>query len=227
MSLDTIGIFGGTGALLLALGGYLWKCAKGYDVEYVMEPSIVNNPTDTLVNTWEHPGPNVTVPFKTSFKRMVYAKHGDEKTWTIDMKKDDGNVYVYTDFYHKPNVNNGNRFLRVRLKNVPKGADIEFVHKYWAGTSSEWQVSKYHPESHQRIPDVGGVHVYYEPSLIGQDDVTKEQLGITFRANVDYKGCVIEEAYCKQRYSLCKVLCCKRHWMTVLYARKKTFTEER
>ena len=47
--LDTIGIYGGTGALLLALCGYVWKCAKGYDVEYVIEPSIANKPTKSCV----------------------------------------------------------------------------------------------------------------------------------------------------------------------------------
>ncbi len=219
---DLIGIFGGTGAVLLAIGGCFWKCFQSYDVDYEWEPSNSNKPIETLNNTWEHRGHSAVSEndFGPSFRRMVYAKSTTDKKWEIKLKKGEGGVYIYKDLYNRPSLNNGHRFLRIRLKNVPEIANICFVHKYWSGTASEWILSEFHPQNEQQIPSIDGIHTYYEQSLIGTDDVTKEQMGINFDATNTEYDCILEEAYDKKKYSICNVICCKKHLLTFFYIKK-------
>lgn len=216
---DLLSIFGGTGAVLLAVGGCIWKYIQRYEKTFVKEPSNINKPTIALPNSWEH---SHTEVLAESFRRMVYAKHLGQK-WQISMKEGEGSVYLYKDHYQKPSTNNGFYFLRVRLKNVPENANIRFVHKYWTGEGQQWgSHSKTYPPNHQRIVANDGIHVYFEPSLIDQHDVTKEQVGIHFDAtNVAYTNCIVEEVYDKQKTSLCQVICCRKHVGTILYRAKK------
>ena len=99
---------------------------------------------------------------------------------------------------------------------LPPDADISVLHKYWAGTSREFIESQYHPHKRTPLLPRSGVHVYEEPSLIDDRDVTKEQLGLHFNAaSTDY-DVVIEEAYTRHKTSICHAGCC-----SVFYARKK------
>ena len=51
---ELLSIFGGTGAVLLALGGCVWKQLRTYHTSFEKEPSNLNKPTITLPNSWEH-----------------------------------------------------------------------------------------------------------------------------------------------------------------------------
>ena len=218
---ELLSIFGGTGAVLLAIGGCVWKQLQSYHTKFEKEPSNLNKPIVALPNTWEH---SHTEPLATSFRRMVYAKEiAAKKQWQISMKKGEGSVYVYRDHYQKPSTNDGHYFLRVRLRNVPEDAAIQFIHKYWTGEGREWKAySKTYPPNRQSLVANDGVHIYFQPSLIDQHDVTKEQVGIHFDAkDVAYDNCIVEEVYDKQKSSICNVVCCRRHWGTILYRKKK------
>ena len=210
-------IFGGTGAFVLTIGGCLWKVFRSYHVQCVKGESFENAPITTLPNTWEH---SYNETLAHCFKRMVFAKQDKANKWHIHMQKGEGSVYVYTDMYNASA--NKQRFLRLRLTGVPANAKISFVHKYWSGTSREYIESEFHPPKYTPIKPVNGVHKYLEPSLIGVDDVTKEQLGIHFSArDVAYKDCVVEEAYMKEPTNICNLICCGRHGFTLLYRRKE------
>lgn len=204
---DLVAIFGGTGAVLIGMAGCLWKVFRSYQISYVVGEPIDNLPVETLNNTWEHPG---TIPFENHFKRMVYATSTPTKQWKIQMQPGDGSVFVYTDMHEAPP--NKQRFLRIRLKGVSADAKMSFVQKYWTGTSQEYIESAYHPPKPTPISPKDGVHMYLQPSLIGVDDVTKEQLGIYFDATEVGYDCVIEEAYMKAPTRICHV-----GWLTILY----------
>lgn len=211
---DIVAIFGGTGAILTLMGGCVWKLLQSYRFSYNAGMHADNFPVQTLHNTWEYPGANVPA-FTNYFKRMVYATSTPTKKWKIRMKPGDGSVYVYTDMYEAPP--DKQRFLRIRLKGIQSNAKICFIQKYWTGTSREFIQSNFHPPKVKNIYARDGVHTYLQPSLIGVDDVTKEQIGIHFNANEVGYGCVIEEAYTSTPTRMCNVRCCGYHPLTILY----------
>ena len=215
MLTDLITVFGGTGAVLLGIGGLVRKCLQSYQIRWVRGSCIDNAPTETLPNTWDHAnGKTIEHPFK----RMVYAtKQGN--AWRIQLKQGEGSVYVYVDKFQAPP--NKMRFLRVRLKGVPKKAKITFLQKYWGGTSKKYIQSESPPPKPTPIKAVDGIHTYCDPSLIGVDDVKKEQLGLHFNTSETGYDCIIEEAYMKEPTSIWNVVCCGRKVGTLLYAKKK------
>ena len=53
---ELLALFGGTGAILIAVGGFMYKCLKSYEYEFIWEPSNINKPIKTLIYSWEEPG---------------------------------------------------------------------------------------------------------------------------------------------------------------------------
>lgn len=208
---DMIAALGGSSAILLGVIGFAWKTLSKYNVSIVCDTPVDNLPSHSLECTWE------TTPESPhgAFRAGLHAKETPARTWHVTMKQGSGDAYVYTDVFNKPRPGE-QRFLRVRLSNVPPDADISVLHKYWAGTSREFIESQYHPHKRTPLLPRSGVHVYEEPSLIDDRDVTKEQLGLHFNAaSADY-DVVIEEAYTRHKTSICHAGCC-----SVFYARKK------
>ena len=214
---ELIGIYGGTGAACLALIGCVYKWIQQYEIHYIKGPWIDNIPVETLNNTWEH---SYTTSLENSFKRMVFAIHKDNK-WVVNIKEGEGSVYIYTDYYNASSTDNNHRFLRVHLKNVPQNANIQFIHKYYIGSDAkEWKPSPQHPPYKEKLAPRNGIHTYFQPSLIGTDGITKEQVGIHFGAT-EYINTIVDEAYKKEKYSIYNLICCKRHLVTMYYRMKR------
>ena len=225
---ELLALFGGTGAILIAVGGFMYKCLKSYEYEFIWEPSNINKPIKTLIYSWEEPGIESDQKLfeNNHFNAKIHATHFNKK-WKIKIKKGHGSVYIYKDIDKKPNYDNNFRFLRIKLKNVKEDNKIKFIQKYWKGKVNDWtQVCETKTPNKVEIDPHDGVHTYFEPCLIDGIDIDKEQLGIHFDASESDIDCILEEAYDKRKYSLCNILCCKKlHFLTLYYSKKKTDSE--
>ena len=80
---ELLGIFGGTGAVLLGIGTCVWGVLKRYSFDFVRGMPISNVPIETLQNSWE-------IPFDEECEkpcnRMVFATKNDKDQWKINMK---------------------------------------------------------------------------------------------------------------------------------------------
>ena len=45
---ELFALFGGTGAVLLAISGCMWKCLQSYEYDIVWEPSNLNKSTQHI-----------------------------------------------------------------------------------------------------------------------------------------------------------------------------------
>ena len=198
-SLSLIEIFGGGGAILLGIGGCLWKCYQGYEFNYEWGFFSKNIPTHTLDTNWESNGnPDSIEDFGESYNRRIFAKeigrYSTDKKWKIKMKKGDGNVFLYKNIYMKPTDNDGHHFLRVTLRNLPANAKIKLSVKCF---TQKWTYLPNHPEySEEVIPNCcTNTYTIKRNSLLDDPEIVTEQIGIYFDASeVDY-NCVMEEAY--------------------------------
>ena len=211
---ELLGIFGGTGAVLLGIGTCVWGVLKRYSFDFVRGMPISNVPIETLQNSWE-------IPFDEECEkpcnRMVFATKNDKDQWKINMKN--GSVYLFTDIFNASPTKF--HFMRIKLKNVPKNCKIKFNHKYWTGDSHTFIEHENHRHKSTPIQRCDGVHTYYEPCLIGQDGITKEQLGVYFKG--DFNNCILEEAYIGyDKKGLCGFKCCCKRLCTIFFEKKKS-----
>lgn len=216
---ELLGIFGGTGAVLIAIGSCVWGILKKYSFEYVKGMAIRNVPTETLSKSWE-------VPFDEECEqpcnRMVFATINNKEQWNITMKK--GSVYIFTDIFNASPTKF--HFMRIKLKNVPKKCKLKINHKYWTGDSHTFIPHENHRHKSTPMQKCDGIHTYYEPCLIGQDGVTKEQLGVYFEG--DFDNCILEEAYIGySKKGICNMTCCSKKLCTLFYEAKKTGKEDK
>ena len=220
---ELFALFGGTGAVLLAIGGCMWNCLRSYEYDIIWEPSNLNKPTKTLIYSWENPGENSDpITFKDkNFNANIHTKKINKK-WKIKIKKGHGNVYIYKDLDKKPNYDNNFRFLRIKLKNVSENNKIHFIQKYYKGKVNDWtQVCETKVPNEVEIDPHDGIHTYFEPCLIDGVNIDKEQLGVHFDASESDIDCILEEAYDKRKHSVCNILCCKKlHFLTIYYNKK-------
>ena len=219
---ELVGIFGGTGALVLAVGTYLCKQWGAHDTSFFRGVPISNQPTVTLRNTWEDGA--ASDEENKHYHRMKYATK-DGHAWKVTIQ-DRGGVFVYADYYSKPSTNDGHAYLRLRLKGVPPDAKLWFVQKHWGGLVDEYKRSVHFPDTRIPLEPRDGIHTFSAASLIGSrddDDVTKEQVGLYVdgHGGVEYEDMRIVEAYDRERTSICTVFCCAKKALFSVFYRKK------
>jgi hypothetical protein len=223
-SLSLLEIFGGSSAILLGVGGCIWKYCQGYEFSYHWGFFSKNIPTNTLDITWEKNEKSIeggdnweNCGNQENFAKTI-GEHAIDKKWEIKMKKGDRGVFVYKNIHMKPTDNNGHHFLRVKLRNAPTDADIKLSVKFYDG---DWEGLSNHPEEAKPVilNCCNNVYTITVPSLLDTDDIKIEQIGINFGANkVDY-DMVIEEAYYGKECNMCNVKIFGFHIATIVYSK--------
>ena len=222
-SLSLLEIFGGSGAILLGVGGCIWKYCQGYEFNYHWGFFSKNIPTNTLDKSWDHNGNSMeSENWENNGNEENFAKkvgeHNIDKKWKINIEKGNRGVFIYKDITMKPTDNNGHHFLRVKLRNAPTDADIKLSVKFYGG---DWEGLPNHPEESEDVISTCCKNIYTikKNSLIGEDDIKKEQIGIYFGANkVDY-DMVIEEAYYGKECNMFNVKIFGFHIATIVYSK--------
>ena len=223
-------IFGGTGAVLLGISGCIWKCIQTYDIKFHWwSPSMINEPTQTLDENWETCG-NIDESdnFGNSYNRAIFGERTTDNKWKIKMKKGDGNLLIYKNIPMKPSENDGYHILRIKLKNAPINAKIQFCQKFFKGRNNEWKFSDFHNQINEPIQNSGcstcsdGVYTFKSKSRINITEgfVTKEQIGIYFDASdMDY-DCTIEEAYNGIESNIYNINLCRFHIVSIFVSKR-------
>jgi hypothetical protein len=210
---EILGIFGGTGAVILGIGGCIWGIIKKYNVSCIRGKSIKNVPSITLPHAWEVPD---NEEIEKPCNRMVFAKINQQKQWKLDMK--DGSVYIFKDIFNA--TPSKSHYMRIKLQNVPENATIHFTQKFWKGTAKEYIPHENHLHRSIPVQPCDGVHTFYEPCLIGKDGITKEQLGVHFSGN--FTDTILAEAYLGyDSVGICSWNCCRKNWCTAFYQKTK------
>ena len=165
------------------------------------KPWYENMPLETLDKIWETESDNSNIG---NHQREQFAQRELDK-WHIHIPKNRGNVYIYKDIFEKPcSKNNGRHFLRVKIRNMKTGTKVMFQKKAFGADqilTGAWMISKAHPNYDKKHISHNGVHTFEPECLIGQDDVTKEQIGIYFdTCNVNINDLVITEAYFGEKW---------------------------
>ena len=216
-----IEIFGGTGAVVLGIGTCIYGFLKRYELKYDYEEDK-EDPVDVLNEEWENPGENFSIEenFGSNWNRLKFARQ-DENNWKVNINKKEGDVYIYTKKDRAPpKCNDGKHFLRVNIKNVTKDMKIKFVHKFF-----DISYNQIHDNNHKDIRREG-VHIFEPECIIDLQNnhknvVKKEQLGVYITGKYsDIKNIIIDEAYYGEKWSFCKLCCCRKHCKTILYRRK-------
>ena len=227
-------IFGGTGAVMLAVGGCMWKCFQRHHYELKEGFWDRNVPQKTLTNNWETKGKNFpqSETFGDNWKRRKFSKSvkkNDVDVFKVNIKKEHGSVYVYFDNTEKPPPqNDGKHFLRVKFSHVPKNAKMKFQLKHYQGDLNCWIPSAFHRPKEQ---DINPKHwccclkntVYtFEPYCrIGDQDVCHDQIGVYLKAgDVPIDDVYIEEAYFGEKLGIKNIFCCGRQKYTLLWRKR-------
>lgn len=217
MNLTTIiEIFGGTSVVLLSIMGCIWKFFQKYDFNYNYK-KINKNPSEVFNNTWEHD--NETN--KGYWKRLEFCKLSDDNkgNWITNIEKGKGNVYIYKDTDEIPDwdSNKGKHFLRINVKNIVDNITIEFQQKYWSLDYKE----QCHDVKSQKIIE-NGEHYFISKSLIGNDNIRREQIGVFISGNKNsIKNILIDEVYYGERWWFFNIFCCGKKLKTILYREKE------
>ena len=212
-------IFGIPGLVLFIVGGICYKIYQCYDIQIASNDFLHQIfPSKTLKNTWEHES-----GISNNYKRGIFAKEielneKEEKQfiWDVSIPEKKGNVYIYRDIVEKPPIsNNGQYYLRVKLKNVDKNDNIIFQKKSFFIENGKWVEPKINFKV-EKVIYGNGIH-YFEPScrlgeIIGDVENEKkieiEQLGIFITAKNKDVNIVIEEAYFGEKWWMINLLPC-------------------
>ena len=218
-------IFGGAGAVIIAVGGCLWKCLRSYEFKYDYEDEE-RSATDVLKSTWENKGIEFPIEedFGENYNRLKFSTKKDGN-WNVNIDKGHGGVYLYfTTDRLPPSYNKKKHYLRINIRNVKKSMKVIFEHKCFG--------SEFAACGHRNLPKnitKDGEHIFEPECLIdlSRDGIVKqEQLGVSITGeHEDIKNIIIDEAYYGERWSFCKIFCCCKHRKTILY-RKKQVNDE-
>ena len=158
----------------------------------------------------------MTLVIFNRFKFAVKSSH----VLIVNIKKDYGNVYLYKDLDQSPpyEYNNSNHYLRIKIKNLPTNAKVEFQHKFFDG---KWKAM-----GHKKITKLikkNGEHIFQSKSLINIDEnVKKEQVGIYISGEIcEIKNVIISDIYYGEIWNFKELFCCKKYGKTIMYRRKK------
>ena len=234
MSLQSfLEIFGGTGAVILGIGGCIWGCLKSFEFKCNYEDEK-QDPVDVLEKDWEHKGDNFPAeekfnaqlgknyPQHVSYNRLIFAKK-ENGNWKINIPKGHGSVFLYTSIDRQPpSYNKKIHYLRINIKNVKKGLKLKFQQKHFDEMCMEGATM--HKNIEKNITK-DGVYIFETSCLIGENQGKKvifEQLGVWMCADEqEIKNVIIDEAYYGERWSFYKFGCCGRHCKTVLCRKKR------
>ena len=234
--------------MILGVGGCVWKCFRNYEFKNNYLEDDEENPITVLNETCENikvenPTYDSSGEFfgmqstqTTHFNIHKLAKKVNGK-WIINIEKNRGNVFIYRSYDKVPEWNYNNKFhyLRIKVKNIPNierkefnlsnidgpcNNIIELQHKYF---DADWKAVK--QKKTKKIKH-DGVCVFETKSLIDDEEIKYEQLGIHIVSKYcEIKDLVIEESYYGEKWSFCKLFCCKRHIKTILYREKSNKSE--
>ena len=215
-------IFGGTGAVILGVGTCIWGFCKTHQFKYDYDEEDKLDPVDVLNEEWESPGENFPIEeqFGSNWSRLKFAKKEDGN-WKVNINKKEGNVYIYSKKDRlPPKCNDRNHFLRINIKNVKKNMKIKFQQKFFDISYNQIK------DTNCKFIKKDGEHIF-EPECIidlqntNKDSVKLEQVGVYISGEFqDIKDIIIDEAYYGEKWSFCKLCCCRRHCKTILCRRK-------
>lgn len=215
-------IFGGAGAVILGIGGCIWKCFRSYEFKFDYENEMLE-PTDILDQEWETKGKDYPIEesFGESYNRLIFAKK-DKGNWNVNIDKNHGNVYIYCKKDIPPTFNKGKHFLRINIKNINKNMKIRFEQKFFD--------NNYKYIGHRNISKPirkNGENIFQPESIIdlhnNHPNAAKiEQLGVFISGtDRDIKNVIIDEVYYGEKWSFCHLFCCKKRCKTILYRKKE------
>ena len=215
MELTTIlEIFGGTGVIILSISGCIWKCFQKYNFNYNYK-KINKKPSEVFNNTWEHDNEMK----KGYWKRLEFCKLSNDGKWISNIKKGKGNVYIYKDTNEIPDwdSNKGKHFLRINIKNIVEDITVEFQQKYW---TLDYKI-QCHDVKSQKIKK-NGEHYFISKSLIGIDNIKREQIGVFISGNKkSVNNVIIDEAYYGEKWWFFNINFCGKKWKSILYRKKE------
>ena len=217
MELTTIlEIFGGTGVIILSISGCIWKYFQKYNFNYNYK-KINKKPSEILKNTWEHDNEMK----KGYWKRLEFCKLSDDEDgkWISNIGKGKGNVYIYKDTDEIPDwdSNKGKHFLRINIKNIVEDITVEFQQKYW---TLDYKI-QCHDVKSQKIKE-NGEHYFISKSLIGIDNIKREQIVVFISGNKkSITNVIIDEAYYGEKWWFFNINFCGKKWKTILYRKKE------
>ena len=203
-------IFGGIGAVIISVGGCIWKCYRRYEFkgDYMKEPISVLD--ESCENRYQE-GSNPRFGENCNFVKKI------DGNWVINIKKNEGDLFIYCSIDKVPECdhNKGSHYLRLSIKNKPDISCniLQFQHKYF---DSEWKQIKQTKEV--EIKD-NGVNYFSSKSLLkSEDGVNREQLGIYISSkHAEIKDLIIDEIYCGDKWDFFYIPCFKNKYKTILY----------
>ena len=207
-------IFGGIGAVVLGVGGCMWKYLRSFEFKHDYISEDKEDPVNVLSSTWENVKEEDNCEEqKSPYNLNVLTKKKDGK-WVVNIKKNGGSIYIYKTYDKEPEweYNKKSHYLRINVKNKPNKDVIEFHHKYF---DSDWKQLK---ETKKKKIKHNGENVFETKSLIVEENVHYEQLGIYVNSTeAEIKDLVIEEAYYGEKWNFWNIFCCGKHVKTLLY----------
>ena len=215
------------GALLLALGGCLWKLYQNYEFKYDYDKEIIA-PVKVLNNTWDYPGKenNYNINFGNPFNRNNFAKKIDDN-WNINIDEKKGSVYIYTDIDKIPHweYNKKCHYLRINIKNITPNNQVVFQQKFYNNNVTNWTKAwtKANLSINEKPIKYNGENIFEVQCLIQSENptVTHEQLGVYISGDPDeIKNIIIDEIYYGEKWNFHKVFCCGSFKKTILYREK-------
>jgi len=233
-------IFGGTGAVMLAVGTCMWKCFQKYECKFEEGVWDKNIASQTLQNNWETKGDNFPQDkeFGGQWKRNIFAQNvenNDKDMIKVNIDKKHGDVYIYSETTLKPPPeNNGKYYLRVKFSHVPGNAKIIFQSKPFKGDLSCWKFSDFHDDERANIKPKhwcccfkDTVYTFEPRCKIGLDDVKKEQYGVWIQSTKkDIKDLYIEEAYFGKKTNIRNIFCCGRQQYTLVWRKRQKINDD-
>ena len=207
-------IFGGIGAIILGVGGCMWKCYRSYEFKcnYIEDDEVV--PISVLDESCENRYEEESNPHYG--ENCKYVKKIDGK-WVINIEKNKGDLFIYHSFDKVPEYeyNKESHYLMLSIKNKPNiSSDIlEFQHKYFDASWNQIKQTKKKKIKHN------GANYFETKSLLkNEEGVDIEQLGIYISSkNAEIKDLIIDEIYYGEKWKFCNISCCKKKCKTILY----------
>jgi hypothetical protein len=212
-------LFGGSiGALLLGIGGCIYKLIQSYEFKYDYERERETS-IRVLCNNWETKGEDFPLDkdFGESWNRKGFAKHIDDN-WNININRKYGNVFLYRDLDIHPHweYNKNCHYLRINIKNISKKNKVYFQQKFYTRGETEYDPAGYN--INDKEIKYSGENIFEVKSLLNHDNVTKEQIGIFISGyEEEMKNVIIDEAYYGEKWHFWKPLCFGK---TILYRKK-------
>uniref|UniRef100_A0A6C0KH18 Uncharacterized protein n=1 Tax=viral metagenome TaxID=1070528 RepID=A0A6C0KH18_9ZZZZ len=197
----TTAIVTGTCAISLFLVKYIVGCFCPGHLDYSIQcgcskPNDIN-PLVTFKSLWEEKFiPEHEVIGKNKY--VLAKKNTTNNTWDIDINDNTEVIHLYRDDDLKPETNN--HFLKVKIRVLEGTPEMNLFVKRFRGSTNCWEFSKNKKIIYKEpiifnkkcTGEKIGKSELFIKTLIGEGDVTKEQVGLTIKGIGKY---IVEEAY--------------------------------